>query len=75
MAKYVQKHKSTGYHVDARALAEKDAKTQAKNHRPQTTTTETEELLDDIDELLAETLERNETAESFVAGYRQKGGQ
>lgn len=69
MAEYVQKHKSTGYHVDATDLAEQDAQAQAATHEPQVPTAETNSLLDEIDEIL------EENAEEFVRRYIQKGGQ
>ena len=69
MGKYVQKHKNTGYEVNARDLAEQDAQTQAANHQPQERTAETDEFLDEIDSIL------EENAEEFVKAYEQKGGQ
>ena len=67
--KWVQKHKSTGYEVNARDLAEQDAATQAKAHKPQERTEETDKLLDEIDLVL------EHKDEEFVASYAQKGGE
>lgn len=69
MAKYKQKHKDTGYEVNGSQLADKDAQAQAKAHKPQERTAETDELLDEIDNVL------EQNAEEFVRSYIQKGGQ
>lgn len=53
---------------ETRQQAEEDAVKQAQAKRD-TSLTHTDELLDEIDELL------EENAEEFVLNYRQKGGQ
>lgn len=85
MPKQEQAHKT--YTVDARELAEEDARAQsrpsiaersakrrAELDQVETDKKKTDDLLDEIDDLLDE-VTGEETAQQFVDGYRQKGGQ
>lgn len=66
--------KHNGKSVDGRELAEQDSVAQAKDHKFKDTLDATDDLLSEIDEVLADTL-AHETAAEFVAGYKQKGGE
>lgn len=73
--KWKQKHRNTGYECDGPAMAEEDAVVQKKQRSEREETLEyADEVLADIDEVLAETL-GDFSAQRFVAGYQQKGGQ